>query len=52
MGLGVFVSILSSASATSAFLPTGLGAAEITDDVPDDVVRAAWEHVGAVAQDR
>ncbi|MHC4801101.1 MAG: 3-dehydroquinate synthase [Planctomycetota bacterium] len=31
-------------------LPTGLGAAEITDDVADDAVRAAWEHVGAVAR--
>jgi 3-dehydroquinate synthase len=28
-------------------LPTGLGAAEITDDVPAEVVRAAWAHVGA-----
>jgi 3-dehydroquinate synthase len=28
-------------------LPRGLGAAEITDDVPVDVVRAAWAHVGA-----
>jgi 3-dehydroquinate synthase len=28
-------------------LPTGIGAAEITDDVPADVVRAAWKHVGA-----
>ena len=33
-------------------LPTGLGAAEITDDVPDDVVRAAWEHVRAAARDQ
>jgi 3-dehydroquinate synthase len=28
-------------------LPVGIGAAEITDDVPDDVVRDAWAHVGA-----
>jgi len=33
-------------------LPTGLGAAEITDDVGADVVRAAWEHVGAASRDR
>ena len=32
-------------------LPTGLGAAEITDDVPADVVRAAWAHVGAASRD-
>ncbi|MHC4993349.1 MAG: 3-dehydroquinate synthase [Planctomycetota bacterium] len=30
-------------------LPAGLGAAEIVEDVPDDVVRAAWEQVGAAA---
>jgi 3-dehydroquinate synthase len=28
-------------------LPAGLGAAEITDDVPADAVSAAWAHVGA-----
>jgi 3-dehydroquinate synthase len=33
-------------------LPTGLGAAEITDDVGADVVRAAWEHVGAASPDQ
>jgi 3-dehydroquinate synthase len=32
-------------------LPTGLGAAEITGDVGADVVRAAWEHVGAASPD-
>ncbi|MHC4127673.1 MAG: 3-dehydroquinate synthase [Planctomycetota bacterium] len=32
-------------------LPVGLGAAEITDDVPADVVRAAWAHVGAASRD-
>jgi 3-dehydroquinate synthase len=28
-------------------LPVGLGAAEVTDDVPPDVVTAAWARVGA-----
>ncbi|MHC4219155.1 MAG: 3-dehydroquinate synthase [Planctomycetota bacterium] len=28
-------------------LPTAIGVAVITDDVPADVVRAAWAHVGA-----
>jgi 3-dehydroquinate synthase len=28
-------------------LPRGIGSAEITDDVPADVVREAWGHVGA-----
>ncbi|MCH8165983.1 MAG: 3-dehydroquinate synthase [Planctomycetes bacterium] len=29
-------------------LPVGLGAVEITDNVPADVVQSAWSHVGAV----
>jgi 3-dehydroquinate synthase len=32
-------------------LPEGLGAAGITDDVPAEVVRAAWAHVGAASRD-
>ena len=28
-------------------VPRGLGSADVTEDVPEEVVRAAWEFVGA-----